>query len=254
LNADLSLLSLFTQASVLVQLIMLLLLAISIFSWSIIFQRKHILGQTRKLFNKFQQQFYNLSDMNRLYDYLGSKRFKGKGIEQVFRAGYREFARLYKQEAEPAAVMEGTERAMRVALAREEQRLEQNLPFLATVGSLSVYIGLFGTVWGIMTAFRALGQMQQATLAMVAPGISEALVATALGLFAAIPAVFAFNRYSQQAQNMMRDYDNLSEEFVGTLHRRLHSPSWQVPAPKESAALDSDDAENEYNDALGDEC
>ncbi len=228
-KTDLSLLSLFTDASALVQIVMLILVTLSVVSWTLIFQRGYALRQAQQLFDEFQERFHLSTDLNRLYDYLAQKRNQGFGIEQVFRQGFREFVRLYKQEAPPASVMDGTERAMRVALARQEDELEQSLPFLATVGSISVYIGLFGTVWGIMTAFRALGSVQQATLAMVAPGISEALVATALGLFAAIPAVFAYNRYFNQVDKLIRSYDNLAEEFSGALLRRLHSQSWQEP-------------------------
>ncbi|MGE3319020.1 MAG: protein TolQ [Candidatus Berkiella sp.] len=229
MSTDLSLLSLFTDASALVQIVMLILLGLSVVSWSLIFQRGYALYQAQKLFDAFAQRFQSSTDLNRLYDYLASRRFNGNGVEQVFRAGFREFVRLYKQDIPQESVMNGTERAMRVALARQEESLEQHLPFLATVGSISVYIGLFGTVWGIMTAFRALGSMQQATLAMVAPGISEALVATALGLFAAIPAVFAYNRFSASSQKIIRGYDNLAEEFSGALYRRLNSQSWQEP-------------------------
>lgn len=228
MKADLSLLGLFTDASILVQIVMLILLGLSVYSWSLILQRAKALKQAKQSLMIFQDRFNFNQDLNRLYDYLSSKRGGGQGIEQVFRAGFSEFAKLYKQDALPQAVMEGTERAMRIALARREEEYEQSLPFLATVGSLSVYIGLFGTVWGIMTAFRALGSVQQATLAMVAPGISEALVATALGLFAAIPAVFAYNRFSNQVQILMRQYDNLAEEFAGALLRRLYSGNWQT--------------------------
>lgn len=238
MKADLSLLSLFTDASILVQIVMLILLGLSILSWTFIIQRLMALKQAQKLFEAFEERFNVNQDLNRFYDYLASKRSSGKGIEVVFRAGFREFVRLYKQDALPQAVMEGTERAMRVALARKEEELEENLPFLASVGSISVYIGLFGTVWGIMTAFRALGSVQQATLAMVAPGISEALVATALGLFAAIPAVYAYNRFSHQVQKLMRHYDNLAEEFSGALLRRLYSGQWQSnESPKSEDAL-----------------
>jgi len=234
-NTDLSLLSLFTDASALVKIVMLILLGLSIVSWTLIFQRGYALFQAQKLYDAFQKRFKTTTDLNRLYDYL-ARRIHNDGVEEVVRAGFREFVRLYKQDIGQEAVMVGAERAMRVALAREEESLEQHLPFLATVGSISVYIGLFGTVWGIMTAFRALGSMQQATLAMVAPGISEALVATALGLFAAIPAVFAYNRFSAHTQKMIRGYDILAEEFSGVLNRRLHSQSWQETSetqPKE---------------------
>ncbi|MBN9287773.1 MAG: protein TolQ [Gammaproteobacteria bacterium 39-13] len=237
MKTDLSLLSLFTDASILVQIVMLILFSLSVISWTLIFQRGYALRQAKRLFDEFHQRFQLTTDLNRLYDYLAQRRNQGLGIEQVFRQGFREFVRLYKQEAPPAVVMEGTERALRIALTKQEDELEQHLPFLATVGSISVYIGLFGTVWGIMTAFRALGSVQQATLAMVAPGISEALVATALGLFAAIPAVFAYNRFSTMQDKLMRNYDNLAEEFSGALHRRLHSQSWP-----ESDSLANDDA------------
>lgn len=245
MKTDLSLLSLFTNASALVQIVMLILFILSVISWTLIFQRAFALRQAQRLFDEFQQRFHLTNDLNRLYDYLSSRRFQGQGIEQVFRQGFREYIRLYKQEALPQVVMEGTERAMRVALARQEEDLDQNLPFLATVGSVSVYIGLFGTVWGIMTAFRALGNVQQATLAMVAPGISEALVATALGLFAAIPAVFAYNRFIYYVEKLMRGYDNLSEEFSGALQRRLYSQSWQSPESDSSERPDfHDDVED----------
>ncbi|MFI4937197.1 MAG: protein TolQ [Candidatus Berkiellales bacterium] len=243
MNADLSLLSLFTNAGMLVQCVMMILLTLSLISWTLIFQRGYVLRHAQRAFESFQERFHANTDLNRLYDYLASRRSATHGAELVFRLGFREFVRLYKQEALPQAVMEGAERAMRVALSREEDTLEENLPFLATVGSISVYIGLFGTVWGIMTAFRALGSVQQATLAMVAPGISEALVATALGLFAAIPAVFAYNRYSHHVEKLVRSYDNLAEEFTGALHRRLHSQSDQdIEKPtRQERQLDDED-------------
>lgn len=222
MKADLTLLSLFTDASVLVQLVMLILLGLSVISWTFILQKAYTLYQAKRQFALFQDRFRSNTDLNQLYDYLSARRHRGAGVESIFRLGFREFVRLYKQEASMSAIMEATERAMRIALTREEEELEEHLPFLATVGSISVYIGLFGTVWGIMTAFRALGSVQQATLAMVAPGISEALVATALGLFAAIPAVFAYNRFVYQTDKLIRWYHNLSEEFSSALYRRLH--------------------------------
>lgn len=235
MKADMSLLSLFTDASILVQMVMLMLLTLSIMSWTLIFQRGMALREAQKSFNAFLERFRAMPDLKRLYDYIASRRQETQGIEPVVRAGLKEFVKLYKQEALPPIVMEGAERAMRVALSREEESLEENLPFLATVGSISVYIGLFGTVWGIMTAFRALGSVQQATLAMVAPGISEALVATALGLFAAIPAVFCYNRYSHQASKLIRSYDTVAEEFSGMLHRRLHAPGVQEQEKAQSS-------------------
>lgn len=237
MKTDLSLLSLFTDASIVVQLVMLLLLVLSILSWTLIFQRGYALRHAQKLYKTFEQRFLVTTDLNRLYDYLASRRSMQTGVEQVFRTGFKEFARLYKSEASPDVVINGTERALRVALARQEDDLENHLPFLATVGSISVYIGLFGTVWGIMTAFRALGSVQQATLAMVAPGISEALIATALGLFAAIPAVFAFNRYSNHAQKLIRQYDNLAEDFCSALQRRLVTQTSATPDKEESSRI-----------------
>jgi biopolymer transport protein TolQ len=219
---DLSMLNLFFSASPVVQGILILLVGVSLLSWTLILQRSFFFRATKRQYQQFEQKYELGQDLNKLYDHLLEKRSQLSGIETIFKAGFREFIRFAKRERlTPQIVMDHTERAMRVALAKEEQRLDQHLPFLATVGSLSVYVGLFGTVWGIMNAFRSLGTTQQATLAMVAPGISEALIATALGLVAAIPAVFAYNRAMQQVQTLMRNYDNLAEEFSSTLYRQL---------------------------------
>ncbi len=224
MNTNLSLISLFLEASLLVKGVMLILICVSIVSWTLIFQRMIAFSKAKKAYLAFEHYVNSGSELNRLYEYLMNKREAISGAESIFKAGFREFMRLAKNEhLTPAIVHESAERAMRVALAKEEQKLEIHLPFLATVGSISVYIGLFGTVWGIMTAFRALGSMQQATLAMVAPGISEALIATALGLFAAIPALCAYNRFSQHIDELVRNYDNLAEAFLGLLHRQLYS-------------------------------
>lgn len=223
MNFEWSLLSLFTEASLLVQMVMVVLLIISIVSWSLIFQRGWALSQTRRAFDRFEQQFKCSGDMGRLFKHLSQKAHRVSSMELILRAGLREYLRFSKQKGVPVPViLEGVQGAMEVELTRQEQHLGAHLPFLATVGSLSVYIGLFGTVWGIMTAFQALGQVQQATLAMVAPGISEALVATALGLFAAIPAVFAYNRYSHRVHDLLLSFETLSQEFSGNLHRQLH--------------------------------
>lgn len=223
MTSEISIGDLFLHASALVQCVMLLLFVISILSWTFIFQRGLVLWRARTMFKEFEQKFRVGNDLNKLYEYLSNRREKSEGIEGVFKIGFREFLRLNKRDTiKPEVIMEGTERAMRVALVEEEEELEKHLPFLATVGSLSVYIGLFGTVWGIMSAFKALGSMQQATLAMVAPGISEALIATALGLFAAIPAVFAYNRYTQHVHSLLRKYDNVLDEFSGLLQRQLY--------------------------------
>jgi len=187
-TADLSILSLITNASVLVQLVMLLLLIASLFSWNVIFQKRRMLAKARSDADEFEDKFWSGGDLSSLYSQVTSGRHGNAGMAIIFEAGFKEFARLRKQAGvEPAAVLEGAQRAMRVALSRETDKLEMHLPFLATVGSTSPYVGLFGTVWGIMNSFRALGNVKQATIAMVAPGIAEALVATAMGLFAAIP-------------------------------------------------------------------
>lgn len=224
MKADMSILELVLQASPLVQGVMAILLLMSFLSWTFIFQRGVALMRARKAYKEFEQRFRVGQDLNKLYDYVATKKNTTDGLENIFRIGFREFLKLNKKEAmSEEVVMENTERAMRIAMVEEEEQLERHLPFLATVGSVSVYVGLFGTVWGIMTAFRALGTMQQATLAMVAPGISEALIATALGLFAAIPAVFAYNRYTQHVDNLLRKYDNVMDEFSGLLQRQLYT-------------------------------
>jgi biopolymer transport protein TolQ len=164
-------------------------------------------------------------DLTQLYRRGNSRASSGTvdGVENIFRAGFNEFARLQQQvNADPDAVMEGAQRAMRVALAREEEKLDANLPFLASVASVSPYVGLFGTVWGIMNSFRGLVNQPQATLAGVAPGISEALVATAMGLFAAIPAVLAYNRFSARADSLSSRYQTFADEFSAILHRQAH--------------------------------
>lgn len=222
-SPDLSLLSLFLEASLLVKGVMLLLATISILSWTVIFQRIAAFRRAKKAYVEFEQHLHAGAELSRLYEYLIHKR-EASGIEAIFKAGFREFTRFAKSDTlTPALVHQSAERAMRVAMAKEEHTLETHLPFLATVGSISVYIGLFGTVWGIMSSFRALGTTQQATLAMVAPGISEALIATALGLFASIPALYAYNQFAQRIDDLTRNYDHLIEEFLGLLHRQLYS-------------------------------
>jgi biopolymer transport protein TolQ len=180
----------------------------------------------QKTLNTFENTFWSGIELNKLYHRVAAIAVRDTltGLESVFFAGFKEFSKLRKQlNIQPTAVMEGARRAMRMAMSREIERLETHLPFLATVGSISPYIGLFGTVWGIMNSFRALGAVQQATLAMVAPGISEALVATAMGLFATIPAVIAYNRYSHRLQAFENRYMAFVEEFTSILHREVHS-------------------------------
>ena len=224
MSADLSILGLFLNASILVQLIMVGLLLLSAMSWAMIIERARSLKLAANEGAKFEERFWSGIDLGKLYNDLTSRQTQPTGMELLFLAGYREFARLRKQvSTSPQAVMDGTHRAMRVAYSREIDKAEVHLSFLATVGSTTPYIGLFGTVWGIMNSFIALGSVKQATLAMVAPGIAEALVATAMGLFAAIPAVIAFNQFTHRVQKIETQYENFVEEFSGILHRKAHS-------------------------------
>ncbi|AYO20437.1 protein TolQ [Vibrio owensii] len=221
MTADISILDLFLQASLLVKLVMLTLLGMSIASWAMIIKRSKVLSQASKNAESFEDKFWSGTDLSQLYQKVKGRKDDITGTEEIFYAGFTEFARLRKSNANsPAYIMEGTGRAMRVAVAREVDELETSLPFLATVGSISPYIGLFGTVWGIMHAFIALGEVKQATLSMVAPGIAEALIATAMGLFAAIPAVMAYNRLSNKVSKLEHTYATFSEEFHSILHRQ----------------------------------
>ncbi len=221
----LSIWSLIIEAGIVVQIVMLILLLASVISWMMIIQRGAYQRRAKSLFNNFEKTFWSGVDLTQLYRQGNDKASHGKvsGIENIFRAGFKEFSRLRQQEnIDSDTVMVGTQRAMRVALAREEEELEANLPFLASVASVSPYIGLFGTVWGIMNSFRGLATAGQASLATVAPGISEALIATAMGLFAAIPAVLAYNRFSARADALSGNYETFAEELTAILHRQLH--------------------------------
>jgi biopolymer transport protein TolQ len=220
---DLSMTSLVLGASLLVKLVMLLLLLASLWSWTVIFTKRALIGRARRDADRFEESFWSAGDLTDLYNHITQRGHEPAGLERIFEAGIKEFARLRQQGLEPMAILESAQRSMRVALNREIEDLEQSLPLLATVGSVSPYIGLFGTVWGIMNAFQALGNVHQATLAMVAPGISEALVATAMGLFAAIPAVVGYNRYSSEIDYLFSRYDIFLEEFYAILHRQAHS-------------------------------
>jgi biopolymer transport protein TolQ len=225
-NHDLSILQLVLDASITVKLVMLILLLASITSWVFIVQRVLYFRAARAELESFEQEFWSGIDLNQLFRQGNSKVDSGDvfGLESIFRAGFKEFSRLRQQLADdPDAVMEGAQRAMRVAVSREQEKMEEHLPFLATVGSTSPYVGLFGTVWGIMTSFQGLASVQQATLQTVAPGISEALVATAMGLFAAIPAVIAYNRFSAWLDFYGNKYDTFAEEFSSILHRQAHA-------------------------------
>ncbi|MBK5965640.1 protein TolQ [Thiocystis minor] len=221
MTTDLSLLNLILHASLVVQLVLLVLLAASVISWTMILDRGRILAKARKTALAFEERFWSGGDLSALYQELGQDEKGNRGLAAIFRAGFKEYVRMRKVEGnDMMAILQGAERSMRVALSREMDRLETNLAFLATVGSTSPYIGLFGTVWGIMQAFHALGNVEQATLALVAPGISEALVATAIGLFAAIPAVVAYNRYANQVERLNNRYEEFMEEFATLLQRQ----------------------------------
>ncbi len=224
MQTDLSVASLILHASWLVKFVMLVLVLASLASWTIIFTKRSMMKRARRGAQEFENRFWNSEDLAALYSRLNSGGREARGMEKIFEAGFKEFARLRKREGiEPMAVLEGAQRAMRVAISREIEDLETSLPFLATVGSVSPYIGLFGTVWGIMNSFQALQNVHQATLAMVAPGISEALIATAMGLFAAIPAFIAYNRYSSDIDRLYNRYDIFLEEFSSILQRQAHS-------------------------------
>jgi biopolymer transport protein TolQ len=219
MNNELQIFNLVLHASPVVQFVLLLLLAASVMSWSIIFRKRMLVRRARLDTERFENNFWSGGDLGALYRAIES-RGGATGMESIFEFGFREFARLRQQGGVGAdMLLEGSRRAMRVAQLKEIERLEQSLATLATVGSTSPYVGLFGTVWGILSAFTALGNAQQATLASVAPGIAEALVATAIGLFAAIPAVIAYNRYADQISRLELHYDAFMEEFSTILQR-----------------------------------
>jgi len=219
--SDLQIWELIVHASLLVQLVMVVLILASLISWMVIFRKQRMLNRAEKQARRFEEKFWSGVDLNKLYDELAAGQQTRNGIEAIFEAGLSEFARLREERhLAPGTLSDGAQRAMRVALTREMDRLEHHLSFLATVGSVSPYVGLFGTVWGIMNSFRGLAGAHQATIAMVAPGISEALVATAMGLFAAIPAVVAYNRFLAQVDRLEVRYENFKEEFVAILHRQ----------------------------------
>jgi len=225
MNSDLSIFALIADASLVVQLVMLVLLLASLFSWTFIFAKRKELKQAEKAMEQFEQSFWASSDLSYLYQHVSQKVGQtDAAAERIFSAGYKEFSRMNNLEnVTPAFKVENAERAMRIALMRELDTLDESLSFLATVGSTSPYVGLFGTVWGIMNSFRALSSVKQATLAQVAPGIAEALVATAIGLFAAIPAVIAYNRFTTRIERLGNRYEIFIEEFVVLLLRQAHS-------------------------------
>ncbi len=224
MSTDLSFIHLILNASLLVQLVMLALLLASLVSWTMIFNKRVALNRAAREADKFEDLFWSSEDLSPLYNRINAKREGATGMEKMFEAGFKEFARLRTQtNKDPDAMLESAQRSMRIAMNKEVDYLETNLSFLATVGSTSPYVGLFGTVWGIMNSFRALANVQQATIAMVAPGIAEALIATAMGLFAAIPAVIAYNRYTNDVERLINRYDIFLDEFLSILHRHAHA-------------------------------
>jgi biopolymer transport protein TolQ len=224
MNTDLSFLHLIKEASLVVQFVMLLLMVVSISSWTFIFLKRKELARAVEITDEFETQFWSGDSLVELFKKLSAKEFKPEGIEKIFLAGYKEFSRMRQAgNVEPVVQVESAQRTMRIELSRELDRLDEHLAFLATVGSTSPYVGLFGTVWGIMNSFMSLGSVKQATLALVAPGIAEALIATAIGLFAAIPAVVAYNRFSTRLDRLTGRYELFVEEFVVLLQRQAHS-------------------------------
>jgi len=220
---NMSIVSLIAEASLTVQLVMLLLFLASLFSWSIIFSKTISLRRERKLTVEFEEEFWSGGSMQTLYNKWGAETNRASGMSEIFVSGYREYERLSERGyANNNDLLDAVQRAMRVELGREIDHLESQIPFLATVGSTSPYVGLFGTVWGIMNSFRQLGlSTQQATVASVAPGIAEALIATAMGLFAAIPAVIAYNRFSYHVEKLVGKYEVFVEEFISIINRQL---------------------------------
>ncbi|KGQ71015.1 colicin uptake protein TolQ [Chelonobacter oris] len=221
MSTELNFLALFLDASIIVQIVIAILILFSIISWAIIIQRSAILRQALKSSASFEDRFWSGEDLNKLYEGMDNRRDALNGSEQIFYVGFKEFLRLQQTASStPESIIQGTSRAMNLTLNREIEEVENRIPFLATVASISPYIGLFGTVWGIMHAFMALSNVKQATLQMVAPGIAEALIATAIGLFAAIPAVMAYNRLSLRVGKLEQNYTNFIDEFTTILHRQ----------------------------------
>lgn len=237
MTSNLNPLELVLQASIIVQIVMVLLLLASVVSWSIMLRKRAELRRARADADRFEEVFWSGGDLTAMFRSIDQGRRVTKGMESIFESGFREFSRMRQQGGIASAqLIEGARRGMRVALLKESDRLENSLSMLATVGSTSPYVGLFGTVWGIMNAFHGLGNVQQATLAMVAPGIAEALIATAMGLFAAIPAVIAYNRYADQVSRMELRYDTFVEELSSILQRHATSSRSGQSAPLEAHA------------------
>lgn len=222
---EISFIHLVVNASLPVQMVMLILLLASFFSWAIIYVKFGYIKQNTIEAKVFEGRFWSGINLSDLFGQLASRTEKRFGMEAIFENGFREFARARKADMSTTEVIHAAHRSMKVSMSREIDSLENNLSYLATVGSVSPYIGLFGTVWGIMDSFRSLAGVQQATLAMVAPGISEALIATAMGLLAAIPAVIAYNSYATKIDHLVIRYENFMEEFTGILQRQAQTPA-----------------------------
>ena len=223
MSNNINVLDLILHASLPVQLVMVLLVVASISSWVIILMKKRVLDRASKGADEFEERFWSGTDMSALMRELGNQDDRASGLSAIFEAGFREFARLrQKKNMDNRTQLEGAQRAMRTALSREMDALEHNLEYLANVGSISPYVGLFGTVWGIMISFIGLADVKEATIATVAPGIAEALIATAMGLFAAIPAVWAYNRYATRVERIHTRYETFAEEFSTILQRHAH--------------------------------
>lgn len=222
MTSEPSLWSFIANAGPVVKTVLCILFCASVASWAIIIQRILLFKNTFAAINQFEQTFWSGADLNKIYQQI-AQFTPASGLAGIFYAGFKEYRRQvdHPRPAHPDTIIDSVKRAMRIVHSREIAHLEQHLPFLATVGSISPYVGLFGTVWGIMTSFRALGAVQQASIAMVAPGISEALIATAVGLFAAIPAVIAYNRFSNNLDRSIQQADIFQEEFIGILQRNL---------------------------------
>lgn len=226
MNLDTSFLNYFLDSNIIIKAVVLLLVFASLMSWTFIFQRLYSLRRARTEIQDFEDFFWSGTDLNKIYSELAREEDL-EGTEYIFVSGFKEFLRLRKQgNVAPAVMMEGVQRAMRIARSHETEKLEKHLSFLATVGTTSTYVGLFGTVLGIIDALHTLGNATQASIATVAPGMSEALVTTAMGLFAAIPAVIFYNRLSSEVDRILNQYETFQEEFAGILHRQAH-----VPAP-----------------------
>lgn len=235
MNEQMSVFSLIINASFVVQLVMLMLLAASVASWVVIVQRGRLLADSRRQLQDFEERFWSGIDLNDLYRECQAQP-NPSAVENIFMAGLKEFGKMRQQNTnDPEAVMAGVQRAMRIAITRESESLDTHLPFLATVGSTSPYIGLFGTVWGIMHSFQGLAMVKQATIATVAPGISEALIATAMGLFAAIPAVIFYNRYATRVDQLVTGMHTFADEFASLLHRQALKLHQTARAERKSA-------------------